>query len=96
MDRRAQAIAKRIAALDWARIGGELDAHGCAVLKSLLTPRQCAALAGLYDKSDRFCSTVVMARHNFGRGEYKYFAHPLPAEVVELRRALYAPLDDAR
>ena len=85
-------LSTRIDRLDWPRIGGELDAHGYAVLKALLTAKECAALAKLYDASDRFRSTVVMARHNFGRGEYKYFAHPLPAEVTELRRALYAPL----
>jgi uncharacterized protein len=70
----------------------DLDAHGCAVLENILSTDECAALAGLYAADDRFRSRVVMARHGFGRGEYKYFAHPLPARVTELRTTLYSPL----
>nr|WP_211486993.1 2OG-Fe(II) oxygenase [Corallococcus exiguus] len=66
-----------------------MDARGCAVLEQLLTPDECEALALLYGVDDAFRSRVVMARHGFGRGEYKYFDHPLPEVVTELRTALY-------
>ncbi len=78
--------------LDWERIGGELDAAGCAVVPGVLPDEACDELAALYDQDDRFRSRVIMARHGFGRGEYKYFAHPLPGPVARLRGALYAPL----
>ncbi len=70
----------------------DLDAQGWAVLPSLLTQDQCAALVGLYDAPDLFRSRVVMARHGFGRGEYRYFANPLPPIVAELRTTLYPAL----
>ncbi len=76
---------------DWSAITAALDDQGWAVLPNLLTPGQCAATAALYG-TGAFRSTVVMARHGFGRGEYKYFAYPLPALVEELRRALYPRL----
>ncbi|RKG57478.1 proline hydroxylase [Corallococcus sp. AB011P] len=79
----------RVRAVDWEGAGRELDARGCAVLEQLLTPDECEALALLYDVDDAFRSRVVMARHGFGRGEYKYFDHPLPEVVTELRTALY-------
>lgn len=85
-------ISARIAALDWARIAGELDEHGCAATGQLLTAAECDALAVGYDDDAQFRSRIVMARHGFGRGEYKYFAYPLPDLVAELRRALYPPL----
>nr|WP_255672131.1 2OG-Fe(II) oxygenase [Corallococcus sp. AS-1-6] len=69
-----------------------MDARGCAVLEQLLTPDECEALALLYDLDDAFRSRVVMARHGFGRGEYKYFDHPLPELVTKLRTALYPHL----
>ncbi|NBD14084.1 proline hydroxylase [Corallococcus sp. c25j21] len=75
--------------MDWEGTGRELDARGCAPLERLLTPAECEALARLYDVEQAFRSRVVMARHGFGRGEYKYFDHPLPATVSELRTALY-------
>jgi hypothetical protein len=78
--------------LDWAAIERELDAYGAAVAPSLLAPDVCRALAALYPDDDKFRATVVMARHGFGRGEYKYFAEPLPAVVGELRRDLYPRL----
>lgn len=84
--------ADRLAALDWARVGADLDTHGCAVIKGVLTPGECAALASLYAQDAPFRSRVVMARHGFGRGEYKYFAYPLPPIVSGLRQALYPPL----
>lgn len=84
-------LADRVAAIDWARVAADLDAQGCAVLDRLLSAAECTALAGLYDQPC-FRSTVAMARHGFGRGEYKYFAYPLPAMIVALRPALYAAL----
>ncbi|MCP3471176.1 2OG-Fe(II) oxygenase [Bradyrhizobium sp. CCGUVB1N3] len=85
-------IATRVDALDWAQIAGELDAQGCAILKSLLTPEECRAIAALYPDDANFRSRIVMGRHGFGRGEYKYFSYPLPALIAETRPALYAHL----
>jgi uncharacterized protein len=69
-----------------------LDASGFAVVPALLTAEECATLAALYGEPERFRSRVVMARHGYGRGEYQYFAHPLPRRVAQLRAALYRPL----
>jgi hypothetical protein len=85
-------IAQRVASLDWHRLASDLDAHGCAVMSALLSPEECAGLAAIYGVDRHFRSRVVMARHGFGRGEYKYFAHPLPDLVAGLRNALYPPL----
>jgi hypothetical protein len=85
-------IINRIAALDWSDISTDLDGHGCAVIGPLLTPEQCEALADSYDANGIFRSRVVMARHGFGRGEYQYFAYPLPPLLGTLRTALYPPL----
>ena len=87
-------LAGRIAALDWTSMARELDAHGCVTAGPLLSAEQCAALAQTYGADDLFRSRVIMARHGFGRGEYKYFAYPLPEVVAALRGALYAPLAD--
>jgi uncharacterized protein len=88
----AGAPAARLAGQDFVRVQNELDLVGWSVLEQVLTPDECLALAALYTDEGQFRSTVVMARHNFGRGEYKYFAYPLPAIVAELRAALYAAL----
>lgn len=88
----AAAAGQRLAGVDWARIAAELDAHGAAVIDKLLAPDACKALIALYARDDRFRSKVVMARHGFGRGEYKYFEYPLPRVVAGLRSALYTPL----
>jgi hypothetical protein len=85
-------IARRVAAIDWTHISAELDAQGCAVIEQLLTPQQCSALAALYPDDARFRSRIVMGRHGFGRGEYKYFSYPLPDLIAELRPVLYEPL----
>jgi hypothetical protein len=77
---------------DWAGIAAELDEQGWAALRGLLDSGDCDAVAALYDREDTFRSRVVMARHGFGRGEYRYFAYPLPATVQSLRTALYPPL----
>ena len=86
------ALAARVAALDWPAITAALDAHGCATTGPLLTTQECAALAATYDKDPLFRSRIVMARHGFGRGEYKYFAYPLPDDVAALRSAFYPRL----
>jgi uncharacterized protein len=78
--------------LNWAAIEIELDRTGAAVLHGLLSPAQCQALAALYDQEQGFRNRVVMARHGFGRGEYRYFAYPLPPLVQELREDLYEGL----
>jgi uncharacterized protein len=70
----------------------DLDARGCTVIGHLLTPAQCDELAALYSAEDRFRSRVVMARHGFGQGEYKYFSYPLPDIVARLRSELYPSL----
>ncbi len=85
-------MAHRVAALDWAAIATQLDAHGCALTGPLLTKDECRSLAGSYATDALFRSRVVMARHGFGRGEYRYFAYPLPAPVLGLRTALYPQL----
>lgn len=78
--------------LDWDRLSRQMDAAGNSVIQKLLTPTECQALAGLYAAESPFRSRVVMARHGFGRGEYKYFAYPLPEIVAELRQGLYPHL----
>jgi hypothetical protein len=78
--------------LDWATIETELDRTGAAVLHGLLSAAQCQALAALYDQDQGFRSRVIMARHGFGRGEYRYFAYPLPPLVQSLREGLYSGL----
>ncbi|MGZ3424904.1 MAG: 2OG-Fe(II) oxygenase [Polyangiales bacterium] len=78
--------------MDWQRVYEELDARGCAVLGRLLSPTECRALSALYEEDVRFRSRVVMGRHGFGRGEYKYFAYPLPEPIASLREGLYPPL----
>jgi hypothetical protein len=87
-------LTARVQALDWPRAVSDLDAQGCALLKGLLSPEECRALVALYPDDGRFRSRVVMGRHGFGRGEYKYFAYPLPPVIAELRPALYARLRD--
>lgn len=80
-----------VAAQDWTAIEADIDASGCAVLPGLISREDCESLAALYD-GDHFRSRIVMARHGFGRGEYQYFAYPLPDVVAALREALYPRL----
>jgi hypothetical protein len=81
-----------VSAIDWAGVASNLDAQGNAVIGRLLSPQECDALVALYSSADRFRSRVVMARHGFGSGEYKYFDYPLPELIARLRTALYPPL----
>src|SRR5947209_15723830 len=87
-------LAARVDAIDWTQISAELDTQGCAVIEQLLTAQQCVALAALYPDDARFRGRIVMGRHGFGRGEYKYFSYPLPQLIASLRPALYAKLRD--
>ncbi len=86
------AMKKRIDALDWERIGRDLDSEGHASIPGLLTAEECEAIAALYARDDLFRSRIVMSRHAFGRGEYKYFAYPLPKPIAILRSLLYPSL----
>ena len=85
-------IDTRLEAFDWASASTHLDGYGWAMLRQLLTADECQTIAGLYQDDRRFRSHVVMARHGFGRGDYKYFAYPLPDIVADLRRAIYPNL----
>jgi hypothetical protein len=82
----------RIAAGDWERIEGDLDAQGFAVIERLLAPDACEGLAALYGDDGLFRKHVIMAQHGYGRGEYKYFAYSLPAPIAALRAAAYPRL----
>lgn len=88
----SDAIVARAAALDWQDIATELNEYGCARLPGLLEARECEALITRYARDELYRSRVVMARHGFGRGEYKYFNYPLPDPVGALRTAFYAHL----
>ena len=93
----ASAAAGSVDALDWPALEADLDAFGCAVAPKILSPQACREIAAMYAQEQRFRSTIVMARHGFGRGEYKYFADPLPEPVVALRHSFYrrlAPIAD--
>jgi uncharacterized protein len=88
----AGSVARRVDAFDWPALNGALDAHGCAIAECCLNASECRELASLYDDNSTFRSRIVMERHGFGRGEYRYFAYPLPAPIAALREALYARL----
>ena len=85
-------IDSRVAGYPWASIATDLDAHGWAPFPQLLSAEEAEAIARLYEEDTRFRGRVVMAQHGFGRGEYKYFAYPLPEMITALRRALYPRL----
>lgn len=78
--------------IEWPAVTSELDARGCAVLPALVSAADCQELAGLYGDDNRFRSRVIMSRHGFGRGEYRYFSYPLPPLVAHLRASLYPHL----
>jgi uncharacterized protein len=87
-----KAIAERVNSVRWEQLEAELDGYGGAILKRLLTPEECGAIAAMYPDDAEFRSRVVMTRHGFGRGEYKYFRYPLPGLVEQLRTQLYPRL----
>lgn len=86
------ALVQRVRWVDWAAVEQALDERGSARVPSLLDASECRAITALYDRDDGFRSRVVMARHGFGRGEYRYFAYPLPDAVARLRADVYAHL----
>ncbi|PYE90539.1 2OG-Fe(II) oxygenase [Phyllobacterium leguminum] len=89
----ASAVAqKRISRYDWVSLGADLDQHGSTAIEKLLTPEECRAIAALYPHEEHFRSHVHMARHGFGKGEYRYFKYPLPDIIAGLRTALYPRL----
>ena len=81
-----------LAELDWGQLGRQLDEQGIATTPPLLSPEQCAQVSDMFEEDERFRSTVVMARHAYGEGRYRYFAEPLPPLVQTLRRELFPPL----
>src|SRR5438477_3622407 len=87
--KRPPSIPQRIESFDWDTINIELDAYGASVLGPLLSPDQCNTLVNGYDNGNLYRSRVIMARHGFGRGEYKYLTYPLPSVIAELRESLY-------
>ena len=82
----------RVSGLDWERIESDLQEHGCAVLGQLLTDSECSDLIETYDSETAFRIRVIMARHGFGRGEYKYYKYPLPQMISQVRTELYPHL----
>lgn len=82
----------RVNQADWAKIVTDLNRDGCALTGPLLTPAECVQIAGLYGEDNRFRSTVIMGRHRFGEGEYRYFTDPLPEAATALKDALYTKL----
>jgi hypothetical protein len=92
LHRRLKPAAERVDGFDWQRIARDLDQHGNAVMDRLLSAEECRAIACLYPNDNGFRSRVVMERHGFGRGEYKYFSYPLPRLLGELRTAVYPHL----
>jgi hypothetical protein len=81
---------QRVQKFDWSAVSSDLDASGCAVLPSLMSPAECADIASLYPHEMHFRSHIHMARHGFGKGEYRYFKYPLPDLIGDLRTSLYA------
>src|SRR5689334_9773198 len=81
-----------ISAIDWQQVAKDLDAEGHAVIKHVLSAAEAAEISSLYQNEDLFRSRVIMERHRFGRGEYKYFKYPLPNIVAGLRTAVYPHL----
>src|SRR5262245_34438554 len=82
-------IQVRVEGVDWAKIHADLDAQGWAIVPKLLTHAEADFIAGLYHQKQGFRSHIIMGRHGFGRGEYKYFSYPLPALIQPLRAAVY-------
>jgi hypothetical protein len=85
-------IARRLAAVDWSAVDDAVEGAGFAIVRGLLRPAECRALAVLFDDDRRFRQTIEMARYRFGKGRYRYFARPLPPLVTALRAGLYPPL----
>jgi len=84
--------ARRVDAFDWKRIDDDLDREGSAIVRQLIEPERCAEYAAMYQQDANFRNRVVMARHGYGRGEYKYFRYPLPDPIFALRESIYPKL----
>ena len=89
---RSKSIINRVEATAWEQVSQDLDAQGNAIMKDVLSAEECDLIAALYEKDDVFRSRVVMERHGFGRGEYKYFRYPLPDLIATLRTSVYPHL----
>ncbi|MBA3984302.1 MAG: 2OG-Fe(II) oxygenase [Acidimicrobiia bacterium] len=85
-------VGQRVDRLDWPVVTSGLEQLGCSLTGAVLSPSECRSVAGLYDEDDRFRSTIDMARHRFGEGQYRYFDRPLPELVAELRAAFWPHL----
>jgi uncharacterized protein len=92
VERTRASIEDRVGSLSWPELADHLDRFGWAMVERMLTAEECGAIAALYDEDHRFRSRVIMARHGFGRGEYKYFSYPLPDIVADLRTTLFRRL----
>ncbi len=92
LQRSVQTEEDRIGRYDWHRIDAELGSYGAAVLEKLLAPKECQLIAALYSDEEHFRSHIIMARHGFGKGEYRYFKYPLPKLIGDLRTVLYSRL----
>jgi hypothetical protein len=88
----AKTAEARVSGHDWQYLSEELNGYGCAVITELLSPEECRQIAALYSHEDQFRSRVIMARHGFGKGEYRYFKYPLPHLIGDLRTVLYPHL----
>ena len=88
----ARSAETRVAQFDWGTLVGDLNGYGCAVLEKLLSPDECRQIGGLYPEDEHFRSHIHVARHGFGKGEYRYFKYPLPDLIGSLRTALYPHL----
>lgn len=87
-----RSLRERIGTLDWSGLESDLDARGYALTPPFLSAGECAAIAALYERESLFRKTVIMARHSYGEGAYRYFAEPVPEPVVSIRECMYAPL----
>lgn len=85
-------VEQKVETIDWEQVENDLDANGWGLLKNVLTAEECREISGLYDQAEIFRSQVVMARHGYGKGEYKYFSYPLPGLFQELRTEIYPKL----
>ena len=88
----ASSAEQRVGRYDWAGLAADLGGYGSAVIEKLLTPEECRQIAALYPHEEHFRSHIQMARHGFGKGEYRYFKYPLPDLIGGLRTALYPHL----
>jgi hypothetical protein len=87
-------LSRRLSDIDWTKANAALNLRGAAILPGLLEPGECEEIVALYDVAERFRSRVIMQRHGYGKGEYRYFSYPLPDPVQQLRETLYPPLAD--